>query len=68
MTDKPLTENCGICSKKIHLNRGFGWADVGPETHPEYSVHVECLPQLEMIVEKFQNDLNRSISEAKYKS
>ncbi len=41
--DKPLTEICGICKNKIHLDMGLGWADMGPKERPEFSVHVECL-------------------------
>jgi len=30
MGDKLLTENCRVCGKKIHIDRGFGWADLRP--------------------------------------
>jgi hypothetical protein len=60
MADKPLTENCEICGKKIHLDRGFGWGDIGSPERPEMSVHVECMG-LGGFMEKLQDDINAKL-------
>lgn len=62
MADKPLTDLCAICGNKIHLDRGFGWADIGPKSHPETSVHVECLG-MGPFMEQLQNGLNKVVQE-----
>ena len=41
MGDKLLTENCRVCGKKIHIDRGFGWVDLGPPEVSEFSKHAD---------------------------
>ena len=64
--DKPLTEDCEICGKKIQLDRGFGWADVGPPEKATSSVHVECIG-LGPIAEDFQDGINKALKTLKDK-
>lgn len=62
MGDKLLTENCRVCGKKIHIDRGFGWVDLGHSEVAEFSKHAECMG-LGPFIEQLQDD--ESISRVK---